>query len=131
MDRIKANDYYVQGQNAFHNGEYVKSGIYLRKAASLGLREALLFMAQNADVLNNKEVLADKQGNRELANQYYRYAIDLMPEDDDALLNLALNYKNEGRLQEIHEKCNRNLPRRPKEAHTPRPPTILLQAFSR
>ena len=107
MDRIKANDYYVQGQNAFHNGEYVKSGIYLRKAASLGLREALLFMAQNADVLNNKGVLADKQGNRELANQYYRYAIDLMPEDDDALLNLALNYKNEGRLQEAIDLCVR------------------------
>lgn len=62
-------------------------------------------MAKNADNLNNKGVAADSQGNRELANRYYKSAIELMPEDDDALLNLARNYKNEGRLQDAISLC--------------------------
>lgn len=35
-----------------------------------------------------------------LANKYYQQAIELMPEDNDTLANLTLNYKDEGRLQE-------------------------------
>ena len=104
-NEIEANAYYVKGQRSFHNGEYVEAGTLLRKAASLGLREALFFMAKNADNLNNKGVMADNQGNRELANRYYKSAIELMPEDDDALLNLARNYKNEGRLQDAISLC--------------------------
>lgn len=104
-NKIEANAYYVKGQKAFHNGEYEEAGIFLRKAASFGLQEALFFMAQNADNLNNKGVMADKQGNRSLANKYYKNAIALMPEDDDALLNLARNYKDEGRLQDAISLC--------------------------
>lgn len=103
--RIEANICYVKGQKAFYNGEYGEAGEFLREAASLGLRDALLFMAQKADDLNNKGVIADKQGNQELANEYYRSAIELMPEDDDALLNLARNYKDEGRLQDAISLC--------------------------
>lgn len=106
-NKVEANAYYVKGQKAFHNGEYEEAGEFLRKAASLGLREALFFMAQNADNLNNRGVMADKQGNRDLANVYYKSAIELMPEDDDALLNLARNYKNEGRLQDSISLCLR------------------------
>lgn len=106
-NKEEANAYYLIGQMAFHNGEYKEAGEFLRKAASLGLREALFFMAHNADDLNNRGVMANEQGNIELANVYYKSAIELMPEDDDALLNLALNYKNEGRLKESISLCLR------------------------
>lgn len=102
---METNIYYEQGQKSFYNGEYKEAGNLLRKAASLGLRDALFFMAQKADELNNKGVLYDKQGNMELANRYYKFAIELMPEDDDALLNLARNYKKAGKLQEAISLC--------------------------
>lgn len=104
-NKMQANAYYVKGQKAFHDGEYAEAGQFLREAASLGLQEALFFMAQNADNLNNKGVMADNQGNRTLANAYYKAAIELMPEDDDALLNLARNYKDEGRFQDAISLC--------------------------
>lgn len=104
-NKIEANANYVKGQKAFQNGEYKEAGIFLRTAASLGLQEALFFMVQNADNLNNKGVMADKQGDRDLANRYYKDAIELMPEDDDALLNLARNYKDEGRFQDSISLC--------------------------
>lgn len=102
---VEAKACFVKGQKAFYDREYREAGAFLRKAASLGLRDALLFMAQKADELNNKGVIADKQGDRELANRYYISAIELLPEDDDALLNLALNYKSEGRLQDAVSLC--------------------------
>nr|WP_303776565.1 tetratricopeptide repeat protein [Bacteroides intestinalis] len=102
---MEANIYYEQGQRSFYNGEYREAGKLLREAASLGLRDALFFMAQKADELNNRGVLYDKQGNIELANRYYKFAIELMPEDDDALLNLARNYEKAGKLQESISLC--------------------------
>lgn len=104
-NKQEANICYVKGQKSFYDGKYKEAGELLRKATSLGIRDALLFMAQKADELNNKGVLYDKQGNHGLANRYYKFAIELMPEDDDALLNLALNYKNEGRLQDAVSLC--------------------------
>lgn len=41
-----------------------------------------------------------KNLSQKLANKYYQQAIELIPEDNDTLANLTLNYKDEGRLQE-------------------------------
>ena len=102
---MKAREYYDKGKEAYDNAQYAEAGRLLRKAAALGLRDALMFMAMKADELNNFGVMSDKYGNRMLANEYYQHAIELMPEDDDALLNLAQNYKDDGRLQDAISLC--------------------------
>lgn len=104
---MDAREYYKKGKEAYNNHQYAEAGELLRKASTLGIRDALLFMAMKADELNNLGVLEDKKGNKMLANKYYQQAIELMPEDDDALLNLAQNYTDEGRLQEAVSLCLR------------------------
>lgn len=102
---MDAREYFEKGKEAFRNEQYAEAGKLLRKAGALGVRDALMFMAIKADELNNLGVMSDKRGNKMLANRYYKNAIQLMPEDDDALLNLAQNYKDEGRLQDAISLC--------------------------
>lgn len=102
---MDAKKIFEQGKDAYRNQQYVEAGELLRRAGALGMREALMFMAMKADELNNLGVMSDKRGNRIVANNYYQSAIELMPDDDDALLNLAQNYKDEGRLQDAISLC--------------------------
>ena len=72
--------------------------------------------AAETDRLNNLGVIEFKRGNVNGAISYYEQALNVMPQNDDALVNLASCYNKIGRYDEAIQLCNKAIiidPNRP------------------
>ena len=62
-------------------------------------------IAIETDRLNNLGVMAFKRGNIDMAISYYKQALDIMPQNDDALINLASCYNKTGQYDDAIQLC--------------------------
>ncbi|TNE54590.1 MAG: tetratricopeptide repeat protein [Bacteroidetes bacterium] len=65
--------------------------------------EAKKWHPYNIHVLNNLASCYEKEGNHELAIKYYRQALAISPDFEEALLNLSASYFNGGQIQQALE----------------------------
>ena len=61
--------------------------------------------ASETDRLNNLGVDEMKNGNISMAITYYKQALDIMPQNDDALVNLAICYNKMGKFDDAIQLC--------------------------
>ena len=62
-------------------------------------------------VLNNLATCYEMEGNHNEAIYYYKKALEIFPQFEDALINLGATYYNSGRYEEAYEtlvRCNQN-----------------------
>lgn len=78
-----------------------------KKAASNTSFSEKLRIASETDRLNNLGVVEFRSGNIQGAIDYYKKALDIMPENDDSLINIAMCLNKIGQFDEAISFCKK------------------------